>query len=211
MFRAPGLEFFDTRKGVPRLQCLIEKGGGFPQADGVKLGRFIVLLLAAAFLAGCQKTETAALPSPPPAPSVDDRLPTRAQPKLPTMKIYLGAEILDTEMALTDEQIHTGMMFRTNIPETDSMLFVLPYPQRANFWMKNCPESISAAYITPDGTIQEIHHLEKNDTNGVVAARDDIQFVLETKDGWFARHNINPGAVIRTEKGSLAKTFLRGQ
>jgi len=162
-----------------------------------------MLLLAATFWAGCQKSADVAS-----SPSVDDLLPKQAQPKLQTMKIYLGAEILDTEMALTDEQIHTGMMFRTNIQETDAMLFVLPAPQRASFWMKNCPESISAAYITPDGTIQEIHHLEKNDTNGVVAARDDIQFVLETKDGWFARHNIGPGTVIRTEKGSLRETFF---
>ena len=185
---------------------MIEKGGGFSQADGVKPGTFIALVLAATFWAGCQKSADVA-----PVPSIDDLLPKQAQPKLLTMKIYLGAEILDTEMALTDEQIHTGMMFRTNIQETDSMLFVLPAPQRASFWMKNCPESISAAYITPDGTIQEIHHLEKNDTNGVVAARDDIQFVLETKDGWFARHNINPGTVIRTEKGSLSGTFSKSR
>jgi len=144
-----------------------------------------------------------------PPPSVDDLLPKQAQPKLQTMKIYLGAETLDAELALNDQERMTGMMFRTNILETDAMLFVLPEPQRASFWMKNCPESISAAYVTPDGTIQEIHHLEKNDTNGVVAARDDIQFVLETKDGWFTRHNINPGTVIRTEKGSLQETFFQ--
>jgi uncharacterized membrane protein (UPF0127 family) len=75
--------------------------------------------------------------------------------------------------------------------------------------MKNCPESISAAYIGPDGVIAEIHHLEKNDTNSVVAATDNIQYVLEVKDGWFARHNISPGAVIRTEKGSLSETFFQ--
>ena len=105
----------------------------------------------------------------------------------------------------------TGMMFRTNIQETDAMLFVLPQPQRANFWMKNCPESISAAYITPDGVIAEIHHLEKNDTNGVVASTDNIQFVLETRDGWFGRHHIATGTVIQTEKGSLAETFLQNR
>jgi uncharacterized membrane protein (UPF0127 family) len=32
---------------------------------------------------------------------------------------------------------------------------------------------------------------------------------LEVKDGWFARHNISPGAVIRTEKGSLSETFFQ--
>jgi uncharacterized membrane protein (UPF0127 family) len=188
---------------IHRLQRLIEKGGGFPQADGVKPERFIALLLAVTFWAGCQKSADVA-----PSPSLDDLLPKQAQPKLPTIKIYLGAEQLDAELALTAGQERTGMMFRTNIQETDAMLFVLPVPQRASFWMKNCPESISAAYITPDGVIEEIHHLEKNDTNGVVAARDDIQFVLETKDGWFTRHNINPGTVIRTEKGSLAETFF---
>ena len=75
--------------------------------------------------------------------------------------------------------------------------------------MTNCPESISAAYIATDGTIEEIHHLEKNDNVPVVATNDNIQFVLETSDGWFARHNVNVGMVIRTERGSLAETFLK--
>jgi uncharacterized membrane protein (UPF0127 family) len=191
-------------RGIRRLQSLIEKGGHFSQADGVKSGRFIMLLLAATFWAGCQKSADVA-----PAPSIDDLLPKQAQPKLQTMKIYLGAEQLDAELALNDRQRMTGMMFRTNILETDAMLFVFPGPFQAKFWMKNCPESISAAYIGPDGVIAEIHHLEKNDTNSVVAAVDNIQYVLETKDGWFTRHNISPGTVIRTEKGSLAETFLR--
>jgi len=120
----------------------------------------------------------------------------------------LGAQ-LDAELALTEEEIMTGMMFRTNILETDAMLFNLRFPQQADFWMKNCPESISAAYITSDGVIREIHHLEKNDTNGVIAARNDIIFVLETKDGWFQRHGINVGTVIQTEKGPLADVFLK--
>jgi hypothetical protein len=183
---------------------LIEKSGGFPQADGVKPGRFIVLLLAVALLAGCQKSADVA-----PAPSVDELLPKQAQPKLPTLKIYLGAETLDAELALNDQQRMTGMMFRTNIQETDAMLFVFPGPFQAKFWMKNCPESISAAYISPAGVIAEIHHLEKNDTNAVEAAADNIQYVLEVKDGWFTRHNINTGTVIRTEKGSLSETFFQ--
>ena len=184
---------------------MVEIGGDLRQTIGVKPTNFLVLVLVSALLAGCKQTETAV------APSIDDLLPTRAQPKLPTMKIYLGAETLDTELALTEKQERTGMMFRTNIQEADSMLFVLPVPQRASFWMTNCPESISAAYIGPSGVIEEIHHLEKNDNTPIVAANDNIQFVLETKDGWFDRHNINTGTLIRTEHGSLAETFLRSR
>ncbi|HUZ06112.1 MAG TPA: DUF192 domain-containing protein [Candidatus Paceibacterota bacterium] len=169
----------------------------------MKPTKYLLLLLAATWLAGCKKTEPAAPPSP------ESWQPTHAQPKLPTMKIYLGAETLDTELALTAREEQTGMMFRTNIKDSDSMLFVLPYTMAASFWMKNCPVSISAAYISPDGVIQEIHHLEKYDTNPVVATTDNIRFVLETSDGWFARHNVGVGTEIRTERGSLADTFLR--
>jgi uncharacterized protein len=172
----------------------------------VKLFIHLSLLLATIFFAGCKKDQAAAA-----IPAMADWEPTQAQPKLRTMKIYLGPETLDTELALSGREMQTGMMFRSNIQDSDSMLFVLPYPQRASFWMKNCPESISCAYINTDGFIEEIHHLEKNDTNSVLSATDDIHFVLETSDGWFTRHNIVPGTLIKTEKGSLPETFLSGQ
>ncbi|MGA2029443.1 MAG: DUF192 domain-containing protein [Verrucomicrobiota bacterium] len=168
----------------------------------VKLVNLLALLLAVAFFAGCKKTKTAV------APSADNSLPTQAQPKLTTMKIYLGAETLDAELAVTEREEMTGMMFRTNLTDLDAMLFVLPVPQQTSFWMKNCPESLSAAYIGPDGVIEEIHHLEQEDTNSVVSTNGNIQYVLEVKDGWFARHNINPGTEIRAEKGSLGETFF---
>lgn len=164
-------------------------------------------MLTVAWLAGCGKPEaTAPVAAPVTGGTVE---PTHAQPKLRTMKMYLGAETLDSELALTEQEERTGMMFRTNIQDTDSMLFILPYPMQASFWMKNCPESISAAYLTPDGTIAEIHHFEHDDTNAVLSATDNIQFVLETQEGWFTHHHIAVGTVMRTERGSLAETFLQ--
>jgi uncharacterized protein len=173
----------------------------------MKRTNFLALLFAAVLLAGCKNSQDAASLQSRPSAQIPEA--TEAQPKLPTVKLYLGAETLDAEQALTEREQMTGMMFRTNIQDNDAMIFVFPGPFQASFWMKNCPESISAAYIDPAGVIQEIHHLEKNDTNGVVAASSNIQYVLETSDGWFGRHNVNVGMVIRTEKGSLAETYLR--
>jgi len=171
----------------------------------MKLQRILTLLLAAMLLAGCKKPEGAAR-----TPSVDDSLPTEAQPKLLTVKLYLGAEMLDTEQALTPREQQTGMMFRTNVTDQSAMLFVLPQPLLPpdGFWMTNCPVSLSAAYIGPDGVIEEIHHLEKNDIVPVLATNNNIIFVLETSDGWFNRHNVGVGAVVRTEKGSLQETYF---
>ena len=168
-----------------------------------------LLVLCAVFAAaavGCQKS---AVPSSP-GTTADGQIemPTQAQPKLRTMKIFLGAETLDAELALTPLQEATGMMFRTNILDTDSMLFVLPFTQQASFWMTNCPESISAAYITPDGIIAEVHHFEKNDATPVYSATNNILFVLETSEGWFDRHHVNPGMIVTTEHGSLSATFF---
>ena len=168
--------------------------------------KLLVLGLAVAVLAGCQKT--AVVPADT-ADTGEHHPPTHGQPKLATIKLYVGPETLDTEMAVTPEQQETGMMYRTNIQDTDSMIFVLSFPQRASFWMYHCPESISAAYITPDGVIAEIHHFEKMDTNPVLSATDNILYVLETSDGWFARHHVTPGMAIQTERGSLAETFAR--
>ena len=168
----------------------------------MKALKWLPLVLAAILPAGCKKAETAA------TPPVDSQLPTHAQPTLPELKIYLGAETLDAELATTPREVQTGMMFRTNVTDESAMLFVFSQPFQPSFWMKNCPHSLSAAYISPDGVIQEIHHLEKNDTNSVVAASDNIQYVLEVNDGWFQRHGVNTGMLIRTEVGSLQQTFF---
>ena len=131
----------------------------------------------------------------------------QAQPKLQSIKIYLGPRELNTELALTDQQRMTGMMFRTNIAETESMLFVFPVPFQAGFWMKNVTVPLSAAYIDPEGTILEIHNLEPGNTNSVQADSNRIQYVLETAQGWFQRNGVSTGAVIRTDRGSFAETF----
>lgn len=168
------------------------------------------LLLAVALsggcVGGCRKP-----PAPAPAPDADPNLPTAAQPKLPTMKLWLGAEEMAAELAQTAVQQRTGMMFRTNLAENAGMLFILPMPQRASFWMKNCPLPLSAAYVDQDGVILEIHDLQPHNTNLVVAASDRVQFVLETSQGWFNRHHVATGMVMRAEHGTLKDTFLRGR
>lgn len=163
-------------------------------------------MTGAMLFAGCSKPPADAQVSP--AVSAIPANPTAAQPKLATIKLWIGPEEMNAEMALTQLQEQTGMMFRTNMEENEGMLFVFPEPIRASFWMKNTVLPLSAAYIGPDGTILEIHDLQPEDTNTVIAATDSVQFVLETKRDWFKRHNIKEGMAINTEKGSLHNVFF---
>jgi len=168
--------------------------------------RLVALLMAAAVCGGCNDSPT---PTVEPIQSLTPSLPTVAQPKLQTMKLWLGAEQMEAELALNGIEQQTGMMFRTNLAEQAGMLFVFPMTHRAGFWMKNCPLPLSAAYIDPDGVILEIHDLEPYNTNSVNAATDRVQYVLETSRGWFGRHNVSTGAVVRTEHGGLTETFFQ--
>jgi uncharacterized protein len=132
-----------------------------------------------------------------------------AQPKLPTVKVWLGPEELIAEVAREPVQIATGMMFRTNMLDNEAMIFIFPRPEPKNFYMRNCTVPLSAAYITPNGTIAEIVDLQPGDERGVQSRTSNLQFVLEVPQGWFLRHNVSTGAVVRTEHGSLLESFLR--
>jgi len=165
----------------------------------------VFFLVSLAIVCGCERREAASAPPR----SIDDLLPKQAQPKQPTIKLGIGSEEMVAEMALSAAQQQTGMMFRTNIAENEGMVFVLPETRRASFWMKNCFVPLSIAYIDPDGVIQEIHDLQPQNTNSVLSASQNIRFALETSQGWFQRHNVSTGTLVRTEHGSLMDTFVR--
>ena len=130
------------------------------------------------------------------------------------MELWIGdnpltAVSIIAEVARTGDEVRTGMMFRTNVVEGEGMLFVLPAPYRASFWMMNCPTPLSCAYINPQGVIEELHNMEPFNTNSIVAGVDDILFVLETPQGWFDRNGVTPGMRVRTGEGSLIQTFFK--
>ncbi len=168
---------------------------------GLALAWGVVLAWVAGVWTGCSDSN-----EPPAAPA--SGLPTQAQPRLQTMKLWLGPTEITAELALTPIQQQTGEMFRTNLEPNVGMLFPLPYTMEASFWMTNCPSALSAAYIDPNGVIQEIHELRAFDATPVKSATNNIRFVLETPQGWFDRHNLHAGTLVRTEHGSLMKTFF---
>jgi hypothetical protein len=166
---------------------------------GQALG-FAALLLAT----GCEK-ETPAMPpdtvtpDPPAQPATG-----QAQPRLETIKLYLGATELIAEVANENHERQAGMMHRTSMPENEGMLFVFPYPHRSGFWMKNTTVPLSIAYIDPASRVIEIHELQPGNTKPVESRSARVQYALEVNQGWFARNGIKPGAVIATDLGSLA-------
>jgi uncharacterized membrane protein (UPF0127 family) len=130
-----------------------------------------------------------------------------AQSRLPTVKVFVGTNEVTAEIAQSEIAIHTGMMFRTNMPENEAMIFVFDSPSRQSFYMRNCYLPLSAAYISPEGEILQIIDMQPMNENGIPSRSANVQFVLETPQGWFQRHNVHEGATVRTERGPLLKSF----
>lgn len=84
------------------------------------------------------------------------------------------------------------------------MLFVMPEPAPASFWMKNTRLPLSIAYISPGGVILEIHDLEPFDETPVRSRFPNIAYALEMRRGWFSDNHIFPGARIRGLQASPA-------
>ena len=175
----------------------------------------MAVLMAIGGLASCDRAETsdatkgAARPATNPVPA--GVYLNHAQPKLQTMKLWLGPKEIVAELALTPVQIQTGMMFRKEMGENEGMLFVFGRPHRTSFYMRNTSLPLSCAYIDAEGVIAEIHELRPLDETPVEAKSDNILFVLEVNRGWFEKNNIGVGTVLRTERGTLVDTFFKKQ
>lgn len=163
------------------------------------------IVLLALLLAACRPPQAASQPTAPSLPAS----PTNAQPRLPTVKLYLGTNELITEIARTPAQMGAGMMFRASMPENEAMIFVYPAPQRVGFYMRNTSVPLSCAYIDTAGIIREIYDMQPFNEESITSVSDQIRYCLEVPQGWFGRHGVAVGAAVSSQHGTLDQTFFR--
>lgn len=176
----------------------------------------VAAVLALAALMACQPSLDSASPAagtpspakPAAANSAPITLTGSPQPKLRTIKLFMGTVEVVAEQALSNDQIARGMMFRKEMGEMEGMLFVFSAPHRTSFWMRNTLLPLTCAYIDPEGVILEIRDMRPLDETPLLASSDRIQYVLEMNQGWFERHKITTNMLIRTERGSLRETYF---
>lgn len=183
---------FEFRRALsqrPRVNWLVQRG---------------FALILALLVVGCGAEVTA--PAPASAAPVEKGKP---QAKLPTVKLLVGSKEMTAEIARRPSEIETGMMWRTKMGEDEGMIFIFDRPHQASFWMKNTLIPLSCAYIDSKGIILEIRDMKPRDETGLKAHSDQVQFVLETPQGWFERNDLKVGTLVTTELGTLQQTFFQ--
>ena len=114
------------------------------------------------------------------------------QMDLPRIKISAGMHLIDTQIASTEQQRATGLMFRKDMPHTEGMLFVFEQASLQCFWMKNTLLPLSAAFVADDGTIINLVEMKPQTTDSHCSTQP-VRFVLEMNQGWFQKKGIKAG------------------
>ncbi|MDZ7269645.1 MAG: DUF192 domain-containing protein [candidate division KSB1 bacterium] len=112
-------------------------------------------------------------------------------------RITVGATPLFVEVVQTDEERMRGLMFRAQLPEDQGMLFVFEVARLQSFWMRNTFIPLDIAFIASDGKIVDIQHMVPLDESKSYVSVAPAQYVLEVNAGWFARHGVKVGEVVR--------------
>lgn len=120
-----------------------------------------------------------------------------AQIALPAVTLSVGGKVVTAEVADEPQERATGLMFRKSLAPDSGMLFIMPEPEHASFWMKNTTLPLSVAYINQSGMILEIHDLRPLDEKPVPSTFSNIAYALEMEQGWFARNRILAGDRIK--------------
>lgn len=115
------------------------------------------------------------------------------QTQLPRIKLQLGMYQIDTQVAQTPDQRSIGLMFRSEMPAHEGMLFVFEQPGTQCFWMKNTLLPLTAAFVADDGTIVNLADMKPQSTDSHCSSKP-VRFVLEMHQGWFAKKGFKAGS-----------------
>lgn len=117
------------------------------------------------------------------------------QMQLPRTKLQLGMYQIDAQMAQSAEQRGIGLMFRSEMPAHEGMLFVFEQPSTQCFWMKNTLLPLTVAFVLDDGTIVNLADMKPMSTDSHCSLKP-VRFVLEMHQGWFTKKGFKPGSKI---------------
>ena len=126
------------------------------------------------------------------------RTQTGPQPELPKEKLVIVTHDgqrhdFNVEMALTEAQQVTGLMFRPTVPADGGMLFDWGTERDSQMWMKNTISSLDMLFINTDGTIRSIAEHTVPQSLAVIDSHGPVRATLEMAAGTAERLDIRVG------------------
>ncbi len=122
----------------------------------------------------------------------------RPQPKLPMERLVIVARDgrrheFQVEMAVNPDHQTIGLMFRTEVPPKEGMLFDWGAPRESSMWMRNTLVPLDMLFITADGRIHRIAERTTPHSLAPIDSRGPVRATLELQGGITERLDIRVG------------------
>ncbi len=104
-----------------------------------------------------------------------------------------GVHAFTVELAVTDEERMTGLMYRKELPEGRGMLFDFKRDQDVSMWMKNTYIPLDMVFIRADGRIARIAESTTPFSEQIISSGVPVRAVLEVIGGTAQKLGIAPG------------------
>jgi uncharacterized membrane protein (UPF0127 family) len=97
-----------------------------------------------------------------------------------------------TEVYKTSKEHERGLQFHKPLLANNAVAFQFSSPKTSSFWNKNVSFPIDVAFFDESKYLINIEQLSAGQVLDVTSSRP-YKYVIETRKGWFAEHNIKEG------------------
>ena len=104
-----------------------------------------------------------------------------------------GVQVFSVEMATTEEEKTTGLMYRKELADGKGMLFDFSPEQEVSMWMKNTYIPLDMIFIRADGRILRIAENTEPLSTRIIPSGGLAKGVLEVIAGTAQKYGIAPG------------------
>lgn len=104
-----------------------------------------------------------------------------------------GVRTFSVEIAKTDEERATGLMYRKELADGRGMLFDFTPEQQVSMWMKNTFVSLDMIFIAGDGRVLRIAENTEPQSLKIISSGGPARAVLEVVAGTAKKYGIAPG------------------
>ncbi len=120
--------------------------------------------------------------------------PTRAADFQPLeIATKTGVQVFSVEMATTEQEKETGLMYRKELADGKGMLFDFSPEREVTMWMKNTYISLDMIFIRSDGRILRIAENTEPLSTKIISSGGPARAVLEVPAGTAQKYGIRPG------------------
>ena len=104
-----------------------------------------------------------------------------------------GVQVFSVEMATTEQEKETGLMYRKELADGKGMLFDFSPEQQVSMWMKNTYISLDMIFIRADGRILRIAENTEPLSTKIISSGGLAKGVLEVIAGTAQKYGIASG------------------